>query len=98
MLYTRKLVQSNYVLILFLSYEGGAHSLIVTLFLLIATHANPKLGKLKLMSVNSLRTVVKITIIVTLKIHIFPFPNLKKKKKTMEKTNMYKPILMYICM
>jgi len=52
---------------LFLSCEGGAHSLIVTLFFLIATHANPKSGKLKVMSVNSLKTVVKITIIVTLK-------------------------------
>ena len=52
----------------------------MTLFLLIATHAKPKPGKLKLMSVNSLRTVVKITIIVTLKNTHFSFPNLKKKK------------------
>jgi len=69
---------------MFLSCEGGAHSLIVTLFLLIATHVKTKPGKLKLMSVNSLRTVVKITIIVTL--------------KNTQKANMYKPILMYICM
>ena len=74
MLYTRKLVQSNYVLILFLSYEGGAHSLIVTLFLLIATHVKPKPGKLKVMSVNSLGTVVKITIIVILKNTHFSLP------------------------
>ena len=63
-----------------MSCEGGAHSLIVTLFLLIATHAKSKPGKLKVMSVNSLRTVIKITIIVTLKIHIFPFPNFFYKK------------------
>ncbi|KEH30453.1 transmembrane protein, putative [Medicago truncatula] len=31
---------------------GGAHSLIVTLFLLIVTHAKPKPDKLKMMSVN----------------------------------------------
>jgi len=62
-----------------LSCEGGAHSLIVTFFLLIATHAKPKPGKLKLMSVNSLRTVVKIIIIVTLKNTHFSLPQLKKK-------------------
>jgi len=62
-----------------LAYEGGAHFLIVTLFLLIATHAKPKLGKLKLMSVNYLRTVVKITIIVTLKNTHFSLPQFKKK-------------------
>ena len=56
-----------------MSCEGDAHSLIATLFLLIATHAKSKPGKLKVMSVNSLRTVVKITIIVTLiNTHFFP--------------------------
>ena len=66
----------------------------MTLFLLIATHAKPKLGKLKLMSVNSLWTVVKITIIVTLKNTHSSLPQFFKK--TMGKANMYKPILMYI--
>ena len=78
---------------MFLSCEGGAHSLIVTLFLFIATHAKP--GKLKVMSMNSLSSVVKITIIVTLKNTHFSLPQFFLKK-TMEKTNMYKPILMYI--
>jgi len=66
-----------------LSCEGGAHSLIVTLFLLIATHAKLKPGKLNLMSANSLRTVVKITIIVTLKNTQFSLPQFKKKKKNL---------------
>jgi len=58
----------------------------VTLFLLIATHAKPKSGKLKVMSVNSLRTVVKIIIIVTLKNTHFSLPYLKiKNKNTMGK-------------
>jgi len=88
-----------YVLILFLSCENVAHSLIVTLFLLIDTHAKSKSGKLKVMSVNSLRTIVKITIIVTLKnTHFSLLRFFLKKEKTMGKANMYEPILMYICM
>jgi len=63
-----------------LSCEDCAHSLIVTLFLLIATHAKPKPFKVKVMSVNSLRTVVKITTIVTLKNTHFSLPDFKKKK------------------
>jgi len=66
-----------------LSCEGDAHSLIKTLFLLIATHAKPKSGKLKVMSVNSHMIVVKITIIFTLKNTHFSLLQLfffKKKK------------------
>jgi len=82
-----------------LSCEGGAHSLIVTLFLLVAIHGKPKPGKLKVMSVNFLRTVVKITIIVTLKnTHSFLPQIFFFKKKAMGKANRYKPILIYICM
>jgi len=57
-----------------LSCEGGAHSLILTLFLLIATHAKREPGKLKVMSVNSCMTVVKISIIATLKNTPFSLP------------------------
>jgi hypothetical protein len=71
---------------LLLSCEGGAHSLIVTLFLLIATHAKPKPGKLKVVSVNSLRAVVKITIIVTLKNKHFSLPHFLFKKKNYGKS------------
>ena len=60
--------------------KGDAHSLIVTLFLLIATHAKLKPGKLKVMSVNSLRTIVKIIIIVILKNTHFSLPQFEKKK------------------
>jgi len=61
--------------------KDGAHSLIVTLFLLIVIHAKPKPGKLKVMSVNSLMTVVKITIIVPLKNTHFFLPHFFLKKK-----------------
>jgi len=63
-----------------LSCEDGANSLIVTLFLLIATHVKPKPGKLKVMSVNSLGTVVKITFTVTLKNTHFSLPHFFFKK------------------
>jgi len=69
-----------------LSCEGSAHSLIVTLFLLIATHAKSKPGKLKVMGVNSLRTVVKITIIVTLINTHFSLPQFFFYKKNYGKS------------
>ena len=71
---------------MFLSCEGGAHSLIVTVFLPIATHVKPKSGKVKVMSVNSLRTVVKISIIVTLKNTYFSLPQFFFFKKNYGKS------------
>ena len=79
-----------------MSCEGGAHSLIVTLFLHIATHAKPKLGKLKVMSVNSITTVVKITIIVTLKNTHFSLPQLKKNYGKSKHVQAYFVVYMHV--
>ena len=50
----------------------------MTLLLLISTHVKPKSGKVKVMSVNSLKTVVIISVIVTLKNTYFSLPEKSK--------------------
>jgi len=79
-----------------LSCEDGAHSLIVTLFLLITIHVKPKPDKLKVMSMNSLWTVVKITIIVTLKNTHFSISHFKKNYGKNKQVQAYFDVYMHV--